>query len=309
MRNSIEYQPKVSIIVPTYNEILDVSKCLESLLKLSYKNVELIFVDSNSTDGTKEYLKERAREGKIKLIKEEERKGVSSARNIGVNSSSGEILVILNADVILPEDFIEKILPHYGEGAGFVVCNSCVENQQYLFPRWMQARHLLQYSNNDNIVWSEGFSCLKSALIDIGLFPLEFAANTSGEDAIFGENLERKYKKVTDRSIVVKHFAPVRLKEIFRQRLGRGRGTPYLYKYAKSLELKEIFKFLIGETLLEILFLMTLVVFLIKAWKASSKSERGRKDFIPFLFMEIFDSFIQVIGEWEAFFELYRKTK
>jgi glycosyltransferase involved in cell wall biosynthesis len=308
MNASIDHFPKVSVIVPTYNEIVDVTKCLDSLLSLDYENVEIIFVDSNSTDGTREFLEEKAKEGKIKLIKEEKRKGVSSARNLGVISASGEILIVLNADVILPNDFIKKVLPHYWDGAGFVICDSHVENQEHLFPRWIQSKHVFQYSNDESIVWSEGFSCLKSALMDVGLFPTGFVSNTSGEDAIFGESLEKEYKKVIDRSIVVKHFAPVRLKEIFRQRFGRGRGTPYLYKYAKSLKLREIFKFLVGETLLEILFLMTFVVFLIEAWKVSGKSERSRRDFIPFFFIEYFDSIFQVIGEWDAFFELYKNV-
>ena len=55
--------------------------------------------------------------------------------------------------------------------------------------------------------------------------------------------------------------------------------------------------------------LITFVAFFSQAWSVSSKSKRGRKDFISFFFIEYFDSIFQVIGEWGAFFELYRKNR
>ena len=107
---------KFSIIIPTYNEENDIRGTLESLLELTYKNKEIIIVD-DSNDNTPNIIREYSEQG-VKLVIPELRRGRCEARNIGIRESIGDILVILNADVILPNDFLEKIktksppLPH-----------------------------------------------------------------------------------------------------------------------------------------------------------------------------------------------------
>jgi glycosyltransferase involved in cell wall biosynthesis len=301
--------PLISVIIPTYNEEKDIARTLDSVLALDYQNKEIIVVDSNSTDNTKYILSNYKKYPNVKLIFEDERRGVSSARNKGILNSKGEIIIILNADVLLPVDFINRILPHYLDGAGFVVCNSLVLNQDVVFGRWTQAKQAVLYSNNDDIVWSEGFSCLRELAIKTGLFPEKLGSNTAGEDAIFGENLLKYGKRIIDRKIVVSHYVPTEIWTVFKQRLGRGRGTTFIRRYVNGLGFFRTFVHILKESFLHFLYCLIIVPFFINVMRLVRHSKKGTLDFLPFMFIEYFDSTVQLIGQWDAFFEIRAKGK
>jgi glycosyltransferase involved in cell wall biosynthesis len=87
--------PLVSVIIPSYNYIDYIGKCLESVLSQDYSRIELIVVDDGSTDGTVELLKNFG--GISKLILQENR-GVSIARNRGLLEATGDFIAFLDAD-------------------------------------------------------------------------------------------------------------------------------------------------------------------------------------------------------------------
>ena len=89
--------PLISVIIPTFNRAHVLLKAIDSVLKQTYKNFEVIVVDDGSTDGTTELLSSYIKEGKILYLKQEN-KGVSSARNFGVKSSKGDWLAFLDSD-------------------------------------------------------------------------------------------------------------------------------------------------------------------------------------------------------------------
>src|SRR5688572_11133704 len=135
------YQPTVSIIVPTYNEEEDIVRTMDALAAISYRPLEVIAVDA-SKDRTPEII--RSYEGRIpnlKLIPQGAKPGVSAARNVGLRAATGDILIILNADVFPNPDFIERILPHFENGADYLVINSRVMNTKTWIPRYLQAQH------------------------------------------------------------------------------------------------------------------------------------------------------------------------
>lgn len=222
--------PLISIIIPTYNEEEDIAKCLDAALALDYPNKEIIVVDSASTDRTPQILAGFAARGQIRLLTEPERRGVSSARNYGLKEAKGEIVVILNADVILQRDFLRQIMQHYRNGADFVVCESAVLNQDNLVSLYIQAEHILDYSQRDDLVWSEGFSARRAALLDVGGFP-SFPQATAGEDAALGYALARKYRGVVDHSILVPHITYSKLWPFLKSRYGRGRGVALFQRH------------------------------------------------------------------------------
>src|SRR3990167_6012515 len=100
---------KFSIIVPTYNEEKDITPTLEALSTLDYPDYEVFMVD-DSTDSTPEII-ERYKDRGIKLI-HPGGVGRCEARNIGIKMATGEVVVILNADVQIPRDFLQKIKKH-----------------------------------------------------------------------------------------------------------------------------------------------------------------------------------------------------
>jgi len=222
------YEPMVSIVIPTYNEEKDIRGTLRRLVSLTYEKREIIVVDE-STDQTPNIVRELERQG-VRLVRQSSKtnkKGRSAARNVGILEAQGEIVVVLNADVHLPPDFIEQILPHYEDGAGYVLVQAETLNKESLFPEYVDAQGHFNFDGQDWINWTEGFSCLREAAIAVGLFPDDFPVPLeAGEDGAFGEALEKRYKKVIDRSIVVRPVQPATLRGFWKQRKGRGRGGP-----------------------------------------------------------------------------------
>ncbi len=78
---------KISVIVSVYNTRKYVKKCIESILNQTYENLELILVEDKSTDHSLEILKEYENHPKVLLIENEENKGLSYSRNIGLKKA------------------------------------------------------------------------------------------------------------------------------------------------------------------------------------------------------------------------------
>ena len=101
------YKPKTTIIVPTYNEAKLIEKKLDNIYQQGYPGdkLEVIVVDSASDDGTPELVKEWTREHpdlNLKLIEEPERRGKAVALNTALKHTTGEIVIITDADAWWP---------------------------------------------------------------------------------------------------------------------------------------------------------------------------------------------------------------
>lgn len=100
----------VSIIVPIYNASQYLVRCIKSLVNQTVKNIEIILVDDGSKDDSLAICKEWiAKDNRIVLI-EQENKGVSAARNKGIENSKGEFILFLDSDDWLALDTIEILL-------------------------------------------------------------------------------------------------------------------------------------------------------------------------------------------------------
>jgi cellulose synthase/poly-beta-1,6-N-acetylglucosamine synthase-like glycosyltransferase len=114
------YTPKVSIIIPTYNEAEIIKYKLTNTSRLTYPQnmMEIIVVDSNSTDGTPQIVQEFAEKNmhlNIRLLSEQERKGKSHALNTALTQCSGEVIAISDADCFWPKDILTKALPYLAD--------------------------------------------------------------------------------------------------------------------------------------------------------------------------------------------------
>lgn len=98
---------RFSIIIPAYNVQDYIDRALESVLKQTFNDYEIIIVDDCSTDNTYEKVKKY---NNIKLLKNEENKASGGARNTGLNYATGEYIVFLDADDYLhDEKVLEKL--------------------------------------------------------------------------------------------------------------------------------------------------------------------------------------------------------
>lgn len=99
--------PKISVIIPCYNNGLYIKETLDSVLKQSFQDFEIIIVNDGSSDSyTNELLKD-LNYPKTKVIHTKNR-GVSSARNTAIQSSSGEYILPLDSDDLIHESYLEK---------------------------------------------------------------------------------------------------------------------------------------------------------------------------------------------------------
>ncbi len=105
---------RASIIVVTYNNLALTRLCLESIVRnTDYPNYEVIVVDNNSTDRTPEYLRQMAAQHpRIQIILNAENRGFAFANNQGIERSTGERLVLLNNDTIVPPGWLTRLLRH-----------------------------------------------------------------------------------------------------------------------------------------------------------------------------------------------------
>lgn len=110
------YSPRVSVIVPAYNEEKGVGKCIESLLNIDYpkKLLEIIVVNDGSKDGTKRICESFGK--KIRLINIEKNSGTKAVpMNIGLDYATGEVIACLDSDSIVSPDALKKMLPYFSD--------------------------------------------------------------------------------------------------------------------------------------------------------------------------------------------------
>lgn len=100
----------VTIIVPVYNVEKYLDKCIESILYQTYKNLEIILVDDGSTDNSGKIIDEYAKKDTRIVVIHKENGGVSSARNAGLNNSTGDYICFCDADDYLMNDYVEYLL-------------------------------------------------------------------------------------------------------------------------------------------------------------------------------------------------------
>lgn len=102
-------EDKISIIVPVYNQEAYVEKCLYSIKKQSYQNIEVIIVDDGSTDTSLEKCKEICKEDDRFRVYIQENKGLSAARNKGMEYVSGKYICFIDSDDFISESYIKSL--------------------------------------------------------------------------------------------------------------------------------------------------------------------------------------------------------
>lgn len=99
----------VSIIVPLYNSSAYIGRCIDSVIKQTYTNWELIIVNDGSTDNSEEIVRQYVTDTRIKLYSRSN-SGVSSSRNFGVAKAQGTYVFFLDSDDWLCDDACEKLV-------------------------------------------------------------------------------------------------------------------------------------------------------------------------------------------------------
>ena len=129
-------RPLISVIVPVYNIIEYLPRCVRSITDQTYRNLELLLVDDGSTDGTGELCDRLAAEdGRIRVF-HKENGGSSSARNLGISQAKGEYLGFVDSDDYIEADTYERLyqgICEFGVKAAQIGRDE-IDEQGYLLP-------------------------------------------------------------------------------------------------------------------------------------------------------------------------------
>ena len=109
VRTEMSGNPKISVIMPNYDKGRFIGEAIESALKQTYRDFEVIVVDDASTDDSVTIVEGYLQKcNNVRLIRLEKQLGVSAARNIGIKSAQGEIICLLDSDDIYSPIKLER---------------------------------------------------------------------------------------------------------------------------------------------------------------------------------------------------------
>lgn len=123
---------KVSIIVPIYKVEAYLKKCIDSIIKQTYKNLEIILVDDGSPDNCGKICDEFAiKDNRIKVI-HKQNGGLSDARNAGLNIATGDYLYFVDSDDWISSNAIEVLISYFESNLDVdIVAGSSVDVHEY----------------------------------------------------------------------------------------------------------------------------------------------------------------------------------
>lgn len=193
--------PKISVIIPVFNVSLYLSRCLESVHRQSYENIEIIVVNDGSTDGSDLICKDFEKNDTRVRVINQQNLGLGGARNTGLEVMTGEFVSFIDGDDFVDEDFIQKLfLGCQSSGVNIAICGrSYVENEQIipLFSRLTHTVWDVQETINKLLIWDgvDGSVCDK--LFAVKLFKdVRFPVGTVSEDIPVFVRLLLKTEKV-----------------------------------------------------------------------------------------------------------------
>ena len=292
---------KFSIVTPSYNEEKDIRDTLESFLTLSYPNKEIIVVD-DSTDKTPEIVREYADRG-VRLI-HGRKEGCCEAVNLGIEAATGDVIVQADADVRPPKDFLERLAEKYEAGADWVIvdCRLPDWNKKSMFSRFVGALHIMEHPpTRTDMYYTEAFSVRRDVALKLGMFGPSYPARFC-RDWILGKKMtESGYKKIYDPSVIVLHPQPDNFKDFWNTRTGRGRFGPLTQYFMFHQPLPLIFLKLIVKDFISALRFITVITAAAHVVKVAKYSDKGLKNFLPFLYVHFLQELARVVGEWQGF--------
>ena len=154
----------ISVIIPVYNVEPYLRKCLDSVVNQTYKDLEILIIDDGSTDGSGAVCDEYADADERIRVFHTENRGLSCARNLGLDEAKGEWIGFVDSDDWIEPDMYEVLIDRALEtGADVVECgvyreypDKAIENRKksFMFAD-VGAVHALLRGENFNTVWNK----------------------------------------------------------------------------------------------------------------------------------------------------------
>ncbi len=294
------YRPiKFSLLTASKNEEKDIRLAIESALAQTYPHKEIIFVD-DSTDRTKDIIREYTGQGVVLI--DGEGKGCCEARNLGMRSATGDVIVFLTADTKLEPDYLERILPYFEQGYDWVTVEDVPLNIENVYARFIEMDgRIKRWKEGFDPYTTQGYAVRRKAALEVGLitggdYPVNFCRDWSLGKKLMGQG----YKKMFDRSIVVPHKAPDNFPEYWMVRKTRGLMSAYQpYFLFRESPFRLFFKFT-AKSILEFLRFALIVPAAWHVLRAARYSDRPVLDFFLFYYAYFIHTLARSVGEWQG---------
>ncbi|SNQ61462.1 glycosyltransferase [Candidatus Methanoperedens nitratireducens] len=237
-KGKIDRFPKMSIIIPAYNEEITVASSIKSMLNLNYPDYEVIVVDDGSSDNTFNEAWKYSEKG-VKVIRQKNT-GKPGAINTGIKNASGEIVITVDADSKLHPDALTWIARRFSGNPrlGAVAGNVKIDKPTGL----LKTLQSLEYTTSINLIRKSqsvlhcvmivpgAIAALKTTVIhEVGYFP----SDTFAEDFdITMKILKAGYHVEYESRAIAFTQAPESIEDFLKQRRRWYRGIPQvLSKY------------------------------------------------------------------------------
>jgi cellulose synthase/poly-beta-1,6-N-acetylglucosamine synthase-like glycosyltransferase/peptidoglycan/xylan/chitin deacetylase (PgdA/CDA1 family) len=144
-RGDDAYLPSLAVLVPAYNEAVVIERTVRSLAASDYPSFEVVVVDDGSSDGTAQIVEGLGLE-RVRVV-QQENEGKSAALNTGLRASTGEIVVMVDADTIFePETLRRLVRPLADPTVGAVSGNTKVGNRRTLIGYWQHIEYVMGFN-------------------------------------------------------------------------------------------------------------------------------------------------------------------
>lgn len=179
---------KISVIIPVYNAEKHIRRCIDSVLKQSYNNWQMILVDDGSKDQSLEICLEYANmDNRIHVI-HQENKGAGAARNVGITHASGEYVVFIDSDDYIEKDYF-LLLSTHDEDIVFIDVQNVSDDGKVIRKDFMSCNSNL---SKDTILRRQMTGCIhwggvrKSVkLVLLKEYNIKYTSHKIGEEALY----------------------------------------------------------------------------------------------------------------------------
>jgi len=240
--SQLDKDPKLSIIIPTFNSESTIRRCLLSLISQSYprEKYEIILVDDGSEDRTVQVANEV---GTDIIILRKQRGGPGDARNVGVKQARGKFLGFIDSDCEAKKDWIKTIIEELQtlEAIGGPISNGNPHSKN----AW--AEYFIEFGgfdkNKKRSLVRFFPTCNGACRRDIFLKVGGFNKTPTGEDVLLGNSLTRAGVKLTFiPELQIHHFCRTTVNKVLSNTKKLGKGLVITRKIAPSLPYSKLTK-------------------------------------------------------------------
>ena len=216
-----ESAPTITVVMPLYNKMREVSRAIDSVLAQTFGDFELVVVDDGSTDGGSQLI-ESYTDPRIRMIRQTNA-GVSAARNRGIAEARTELVAFLDADDEWAPMFLETIVnlrEKYPTSRVFATSYAFCYQEQHARQAILKAQFppnghngiLSNYfkvaAHSDPPICSSAVAVSKEAIASVGGFPSKIIA---GEDLLTWARLAARYDIAYSKIALAKFWAPAKM--------------------------------------------------------------------------------------------------